>query len=150
MRSVLATIVAGSLLAGGITGAARADPAAAGVTGVVTLLTGDRVILTANGHRVEPGPGRNVRFDVQRRQGHLHVIPGDAKRLLAEGLLDERLFDITQLLTWRYGDADEPEIPLIIQSPAGKAATAIGAASGPSPSTRASSRSGRHRPGSRG
>ncbi|MFI6907819.1 S8 family serine peptidase [Nonomuraea sp. NPDC050394] len=137
MRSVLgtlATIVAGSLLAGGITGitgttgAARADPAAAGVTGAVTLLTGDRVILTANGYRVEPGPGRNVRFDVQRRQGHLHVIPGDAKRLVAEGLLDARLFDVTQLLTWRYGDADKPEIPLIIQSPEGKAATALGAA----------------------
>ncbi|MFD9946342.1 S8 family serine peptidase [Nonomuraea sp. NPDC059023] len=124
----LATIVAGSLLAGGVVGAARADPAASGVTGAVTLLTGDRVILTANGHRVEPGPGRNVRFDVQRRQGHLHVIPWDAKRLLAEGLLDARLFDVTQLLTWRYGDADKPEIPLIIQSPAGKAATALGAA----------------------
>ncbi|MEU5866897.1 S8 family serine peptidase [Nonomuraea sp. NPDC047529] len=91
----------------------------------MTLLTGDRVTVTANGYRIEPGPGRNHRFDVQRRQGHLHVIPEDAKRLLAQGLLDERLFDVTQLLTWRYGDAYKAEIPLIVQFAEGKAAPAL-------------------------
>ncbi|MEV0200074.1 hypothetical protein [Nonomuraea sp. NPDC050691] len=121
-------IVAGYLIAGGTTSAAQAAEPVSSVTGVsgsVTLLTGDRVTVTANGHRIEPGPGRKERFDVQRRQGHLHVIPEDAKRLLAQGLLDERLFDVTQLLTWRYGDAHKAEIPLIVQSAEGKAAQAL-------------------------
>ncbi|MEU4230089.1 S8 family serine peptidase [Nonomuraea sp. NPDC026600] len=117
-----------SVIAGGATSAAQAaEPVApvSGVSGSVTLLTGDRVTVTANGYRIEPGPGRKQRFDVQRRQGHLHVIPEDAKRLLAQGLLDERLFDVTQLLTWRYGDAYKAEIPLIVQSVEGKAAQAL-------------------------
>ncbi|WP_219539785.1 hypothetical protein, partial [Nonomuraea guangzhouensis] len=39
------------------------------------------------------------------RGGHLYVIPSDAKPLIAKGLLDRRLFDVTQLLQWGYGDA---------------------------------------------
>ncbi|WP_433519511.1 S8 family serine peptidase [Nonomuraea sp. CA-143628] len=127
-HGTLAMIVAGCLITGGTTSAAQAaEPVspATGVSGSVTLLTGDRVTVTANGYQIEPGPGRKERFDVQRRQGHLHVIPEDAKRLLAQGLLDERLFDVTQLLTWRYGDANKAEIPLIVQSAEGKSAQAL-------------------------
>ncbi|MFD1535701.1 S8 family serine peptidase [Nonomuraea guangzhouensis] len=127
-HGTLAMIVAGSLISGGATSAAQAaEPVrpVTGVSGSVTLLTGDRVTVAANGYRIEPGPGRKVRFDVQRRQGHLNIIPEDAKRLLAQGLLDERLFDVTQLLTWRYGDAEKAEIPLIVQSAEGKAAKAL-------------------------
>ncbi|GAA3714297.1 S8 family serine peptidase [Nonomuraea antimicrobica] len=120
-------MVVGSLVAGGATGVARAEPvplvpSAVGVTGSVTLLTGDRVTVTGGGYRIEPGQGREVRFEVQRRAGHLHVVPEDAERLLAEGLLDERLFDVTQLLDWKYGDGDRAEIPLIVQSAEGDAA----------------------------
>ncbi|MFB9630487.1 S8 family serine peptidase [Nonomuraea helvata] len=126
-NATLAMMVAGSLVAGGTASVAKAELVhpATGVSGSVTLLTGDRVTVTANGYRVEPGPGREVRFDVRRRQGHLHIIPEDAKRLLAEGLLDERLFDVTQLLSWKYGDADKAEIPLIVQSAEGNAAKAV-------------------------
>ncbi|WP_084517248.1 S8 family serine peptidase [Microtetraspora niveoalba] len=127
-HTTLAMIVAGSVIAGGTTSAAQAaEPVSPdiGVSGSVTLLTGDRVSVTANGYRIEPGPGRKDRFDVQRRQGHLHVIPEDAKRLLAQGLLDERLFDVTQLLTWRYGDAHKADIPLIVQSAEGKTAQTL-------------------------
>ncbi|GAA2214811.1 hypothetical protein GCM10009850_102770 [Nonomuraea monospora] len=102
-HATCAVTLAASVIAGGAASAAQAaEPVtpSAGVSGTVTLLTGDRVTVTANGHRIEPGPGRTDRFDVQRRQGHLHVIPQDAKRLLAKGLLDERLFDVTQLLSW--------------------------------------------------
>ncbi|GAA2362432.1 S8 family serine peptidase [Nonomuraea africana] len=48
--------------------------------------------------------------------GHLYVIPSDARPLVAQGVLDRRLFDVTQLLQWRYGDADTGDIPLITQS----------------------------------
>lgn len=35
------------------------------------------------------------------------------------------MFDVTQLLTWKYGDADKAEIPLIVQSAEGNAAKAL-------------------------
>ncbi|WP_329428144.1 S8 family serine peptidase [Streptosporangium sp. NBC_01495] len=82
----------------------------------MTLITGDRVVVTGNGYRVEPGPGRQVGFMKQVREGHLYVIPSDARALVTEGVLDRRLFDVTQLLEWRYGDASRTDIPLIIQS----------------------------------
>ncbi|MFG3437340.1 S8 family serine peptidase [Nonomuraea sp. NPDC047897] len=130
-HATCAVTLAASVIAGGAASAAQAAAPvtpSAGVSGTVTLLTGDRVTVTAKGHRIEPGPGRTDRFDVQRRQGRLHVIPQDAKRLLAKGLLDERLFDVTQLLSWGYGDADKAEIPLIVQSAEGKAVQALSGA----------------------
>ncbi|MGV9308872.1 S8 family serine peptidase [Nonomuraea sp. NPDC003727] len=90
--------------------------------GSVTLITGDRVVVTGHGHRVEPGAGREVSFTSQVRGGHLYVIPSDARPLIAEGVLDRRLFDVTQLLAWRYGDADTPDIPVISQTTGGQAA----------------------------
>ncbi|MGW4967967.1 S8 family serine peptidase [Nonomuraea sp. NPDC004186] len=81
----------------------------------VTLITGDRVTVTGQRYRVQPGPGREVSFTRQVREGHLYVIPSDALPLLAQDVLDRRLFDVTQLLQWRYGDADTPDIPIISQ-----------------------------------
>ncbi|WP_433348637.1 S8 family serine peptidase [Microtetraspora malaysiensis] len=83
----------------------------------MTLITGDRVVVAGKGYRVEPGPGRReVGFTSQVREEHLYVIPSDARPLIAQGVLDSRLFDVTQLLEWRYGDADRGDIPLITQS----------------------------------
>ncbi|MFE3452296.1 S8 family serine peptidase [Nonomuraea sp. NPDC059194] len=79
----------------------------------MTLITGDRVLVTGQGHRVEPGPGREVDYTSQVRGGHLYVIPSDAMPLVVEGTLDRRLFDVTQLLAWGYGDAATPDIPVI-------------------------------------
>jgi hypothetical protein len=62
---------------------------------------------------VQPGPGREVSFTRQVQGGHLYVIPSDALPLLAQDVLDRRLFDVTQLLQWRYGDADTPDMPVM-------------------------------------
>ncbi|MFD8533770.1 S8 family serine peptidase [Streptosporangium canum] len=112
-----------ALMAALLAGAAAATPtpssAAPTVTGTsssVTLITGDRVMVAGNGFRVVPGPGRQVDFTSQMRQGHLYVIPSDARALVAGGMLDRRLFDVTQLLAWRYDDARRSDIPLIAQS----------------------------------
>ncbi|WP_043620777.1 S8 family serine peptidase [Nonomuraea candida] len=86
----------------------------------MTLITGDRVLVTGRSHWVEPGPGREVSFTSRVRDGHLHVIPSDALPLIAQGALDPRLFDVTQLLEWHYGDADRPDIPVISQAEQGQ------------------------------
>ncbi|WP_433216680.1 S8 family serine peptidase [Microtetraspora malaysiensis] len=94
----------------------------------MTLITGDRVVVAGKGYRVDPGPGRrDVGFTSQVREEHLYVIPSDAQPLVTKGLLDRRLFDVTQLLEWRYGDADTPDIPLITQSGTGPAPALRGA-----------------------
>ncbi|MFC6017313.1 S8 family serine peptidase [Plantactinospora solaniradicis] len=77
----------------------------------VTLITGDRVTVTADQKTsVEPGPGRaEIQFLTRRIADRLHVIPTDALTLLRSGRLDERLFDVTALLEFGYdGRADLP------------------------------------------
>ena len=54
----------------------------------MTLITGDQVLVTGRGHQVRPGPGRNVDFTSQVREGHLYVFPSDAMPLIAQGMLD--------------------------------------------------------------
>ncbi|MEU9833178.1 S8 family serine peptidase [Streptosporangium sp. NPDC048047] len=123
-RPLLATVVAMTTIA---SAAPTPTPAPASQApsrrpNGVTLITGDRVVVTGRGHRVEPGPGReSVGFRSQVREGHLYVVPSDAQPLLTRGTLDRRLFDVTQLLEWRYGDADRADIPLITQSGTGQA-----------------------------
>ncbi|MEU4226803.1 S8 family serine peptidase [Nonomuraea sp. NPDC026600] len=112
-KSLLAALLAGTI--GATPTPALASPAPSQQANGVTLITGDRVVVTGQGHRVEPGPGRQVDFSSQVRRGHLYVIPSDAAPLVAQGVLDPRLFDVTQLLAWRYGDADTPDIPVIEQ-----------------------------------
>ncbi|HEX2133829.1 MAG TPA: S8 family peptidase, partial [Actinophytocola sp.] len=87
----------------------------------MTLLTGDVVTVT-NGPgggaqiNVEPGPGRDgVRFSTMRHDGQLSVLPSDVEALVVDGGLDPRLFNVTQLIEWGYGDAEASEIPLIVQ-----------------------------------
>ncbi|WP_307037230.1 S8 family peptidase [Streptomyces canus] len=66
----------------------------------ITLITGDRVSVTAKGQvvSVERAEGReHIPFQVRKADGHTLVIPGDAARLVAAGKLDQRLFDITEL-----------------------------------------------------
>ncbi|MBB4908799.1 S8 family peptidase [Actinophytocola algeriensis] len=91
------------------------------VSDTVTLLTGDVVTVT-NGPEgaaqinVEPGPGRDgVRFSTMRHDGQLSVLPSDVEALVVDGTLDPRLFNVTQLIEWGYGDAKASEIPLIVQ-----------------------------------
>ncbi|MEV0233375.1 S8 family serine peptidase [Nonomuraea sp. NPDC050786] len=114
-KSFLAALLAGTV---GVTPAPAPQAPAQHLNGV-TLITGDRVVVMGRGHRVEPGPGREVEFSSQVRGGHLYVIPSDAMPLIAQGVLDQRLFDVTQLLAWHYDDADTPDIPVISQGTTG-------------------------------
>jgi hypothetical protein len=86
----------------------------------VTLVTGDRVTLWADGGQltptIEPGEGREgVSFKVERRGESLYVIPLDALALVGRGELDLRLFDVASLQSAGYGDADRDDVPVILQ-----------------------------------
>ncbi|GAB1508809.1 S8 family serine peptidase [Actinophytocola sp. KF-1] len=94
---------------------------------IVTLLTGDRVVVGGRyGARVLPAAGReHVAFQVRRDVGgDTHVVPSDAVPLLARGKLDPRLFNVTALVRAGYDDASRGTLPLIVAGAAPKAAGA--------------------------
>lgn len=83
----------------------------------VTLVTGDQVMLDGAGKvtGVVRAEGREkVLFSVRVVAGHTQVVPGDAELLLAQGRLDARLFDVTQLVADGYDDARRGDVPLIV------------------------------------
>ncbi|MFI7276323.1 S8 family serine peptidase [Streptomyces sp. NPDC049879] len=106
--------VAAALTAGPAEGAGE-RPAAGGPSAFVTLVTGDRVATNGTSGPVQflPAEGREgIPFRVQRADGATYVIPSDAERLVAEGTLDRRLFDVTELSRAPYREADG--LPLIV------------------------------------
>ncbi|SOR80181.1 Subtilisin E precursor [Streptomyces chartreusis NRRL 3882] len=108
----------------------------------VTLVTGDRVLVGGDGRvsGVERAPGRGaVPFSIREVAGHTRVVPGDAELLLAQGKLDARLFDVTQLIKDGYDDAGRSDVPLIVTFK-GKKAPSM------SPFTEAGARMGRALP----
>jgi subtilisin family serine protease len=94
---------------GAATGAAAAPRS-------VTLLTGDRVFVRADGsYTIEPGPGRRgIGFRGHVVRGHQYVVPDDAAGPIAAGALDRRLFDVTGLLALEYDDAHRADLPVIV------------------------------------
>ncbi|MET9444014.1 S8 family serine peptidase [Streptomyces sp. NPDC006610] len=96
-------------LAAGLTSPASAEPeqrepragaASPAAHHRITLITGDRVTVDADGRVVglQRGEGRaHIPVQIRTYQGHTLVIPADAARLIAAGTLDRRLFDVTEL-----------------------------------------------------
>ncbi|MDQ1653849.1 MAG: hypothetical protein QOI35_3049 [Cryptosporangiaceae bacterium] len=123
-----------ALLAAVIPGSARAvsptapGPAVAHQTPVkkaggsqtITLVTGDKLKISADAPQsftVLPSSGRqNTRFLSRTVKDHLQVVPADAAELLQKGLLDPRLFDVTQLLADGFGDAKTSRLRLIVST----------------------------------
>ncbi|MEU0945310.1 S8 family serine peptidase [Streptomyces canus] len=108
----------------------------------VTLVTGDRVLVDGTGQvsGVERAQGRKgMPFSVRVVAGHTRVVPGDAELLLAEGKVDPRLFDVTQLVKDGYDDAGRSDLPLIVTFRGKKAPSTT-------PFTEAGARMGRQLP----
>ncbi|MET0493302.1 MAG: S8 family serine peptidase [Actinoplanes sp.] len=67
----------------------------------MSLLTGDRVLLTADGMGIRDivaAPGRqNIRFLRQRIGSDNFVVPADVVKLIAAGRVSQELFDVTKL-----------------------------------------------------
>ncbi|MEV0258785.1 S8 family serine peptidase [Streptomyces sp. NPDC050732] len=117
-------------LAAGMTSPAAAAPESAGQTvgaagtlgeaagkDRVTLITGDRAVLDAKGRVVglERAKGReHIPVQVRRSGGHTLLIPADARRLIADGTVDQRLFDVTELNKKRNRAAQKKALKVIV------------------------------------
>jgi len=117
-------------------GASAGQPAAApGSTTLVTLITGDRVVVSGDQLetvRIQAAPGRErVSFVIQRvpvgrgKAPHLFVVPADAAPLVQSGKVDRRLFDVSLLIESRYDDAHRDSLPFIVTYPRTTAARAL-------------------------
>ncbi|MFY1695738.1 MULTISPECIES: S8 family serine peptidase [unclassified Solwaraspora] len=143
--ATLAAVLATSLI--GVGGAAPAaarpsSPAAAGAASpaavdlgatTVTLITGDRITVTDRGAAVAPAPGRrHLRFHTYQLADGRYVVPTDAQPLIRAGVLDRRLFNVTNLITYGYHDAATDRLPLLVEyaGPATAARRATGALAG--------------------
>ncbi|MGW0877945.1 S8 family peptidase, partial [Streptomyces sp. NPDC002740] len=102
--------------AAGVPGAA-APGAAAPATHWITLITGDRVGVSAAGEpvRIVPGEGREkIPVRIERTEEHTLVLPLDARPLLDRGQVDERLFDIGELDATAYRERHTAGTGLIV------------------------------------
>ncbi|MEV3869674.1 S8 family peptidase [Streptomyces sp. NPDC049906] len=84
----------------GPSAAAKRLAEGAGTVRTVTLITGDRVRVDARGRvgGIQRADGReDMPFFTQVHDGRTYVVPRDARRLIADGTLDRRLFDVTEL-----------------------------------------------------
>ncbi|WP_030667836.1 S8 family peptidase [Streptomyces sp. NRRL B-1347] len=92
---------AGPALSAGAEGVGGAgNGAGAGPAQRLTLVTGDRVDVDAAGRVTgfRPAEGRErIPVHTQTVGGRTLVLPYDARRLVAEGRVDRRLFDVTEL-----------------------------------------------------
>ena len=110
------------------TTATTVTPAAASsgqrVTSAVTLLTGDVVRFSQGGSapvtvNTVPAPGREqVTFAVRVVKTSVGedviVVPSDALALLASGLVDEHLFNVSELVRQGFDDATSQTLPIIV------------------------------------
>jgi subtilisin family serine protease len=120
-------VLSGAVVLALTTPASGAMPSAVGGNGgpgrapgeTMTLITGDRVTVVDASRGVVgvlPGPGRErVSFLTRRIKGHTFVLPTDVLSLVGRGRLDRRLFDVTALAEFGYGDASRTDVPLIVQ-----------------------------------
>ncbi|WP_327633243.1 S8 family peptidase [Kribbella sp. NBC_00482] len=98
--------------------AATQNTATRGKDRVVTLITGDRVVLRGGDRdqvSIERATGREqVTFESRRTGTHWTVIPSDVREAVRTGQLDKRLFDLDLLFRDGYDDAARGDIPLIM------------------------------------
>ncbi|GHB34405.1 peptidase [Streptomyces viridiviolaceus] len=94
-------------------------PTATAAARTVTLVTGDRVTVTDLGGgkktvTVERPRGATGAVRTQAANGGISVVPDEALPYLRDGSLDERLFDVGELLRQGLADAETGELPLIV------------------------------------
>ncbi|MBB4980612.1 S8 family peptidase [Streptomyces nymphaeiformis] len=89
-----------------------------GGTERIPLVTGDHVVVNAKGRMVgfEAAKGReHIPVQVERTGDHTLVVPADARRLIATGRLDQRLFDLDVLTDPRLRRSQRAGLKLIVR-----------------------------------
>ncbi|MEU3784706.1 S8 family peptidase [Streptomyces sp900129855] len=116
---------------GGTSPAAPSPPglgkADAPVSHWITLITGDRVGVSAAGQpvRIVPGKGReHISVRIERTKDHTLVLPLDAQPLIDKGQVDERLFDLKELNAAAYRKHHKSGTGLIVSYRDGVAGSA--------------------------
>lgn len=107
------------------TAAAPDDTPRPGGTERIPLVTGDRVVVDAEGDMVgfESAEGRErIPVEVRRTGDHTLVVPADARRLIESGRLDQRLFDLDVLTDPRLRKSHRAGLKLIVQYEGGAGA----------------------------
>ncbi|WP_435188286.1 S8 family peptidase [Streptomyces sp. bgisy126] len=99
----------------------------------IPLVTGDRVVVAADGRMVgfESAEGReHIPVQIRRTGDHTLVVPADAQGLIATGRLDQRLFDLDVLTDPRLRESHGDGLKLIVRygGGAGAARTEVRAA----------------------
>ncbi|MEW2503877.1 S8 family serine peptidase [Amycolatopsis sp. NPDC047767] len=119
LASSLSTI----LVAGPASAAAgRSSGPTAPSTHTVTLVTGDVVTVNTTGDAGDSGGTISVKGPdggpsdarILESAGDVYVYPSSAMSYLAKGILDRRLFDVTDLIAAGYDDAHRADLPLIV------------------------------------
>ncbi|MGW3285570.1 S8 family serine peptidase [Streptomyces sp. NPDC001002] len=92
---------------------------AAGAARTVTLVTGDKVTVTDLGSgrktvTVERPRGATGAVRTQMADGEITVVPDEALPYLRAGTLDQRLFDVSELIRQGLTDRQTSELPLIV------------------------------------
>ncbi|WP_330278844.1 S8 family serine peptidase [Streptomyces sp. NBC_00056] len=93
--------------------------AAGGKQTTVTLVTGDKVVVTTDrsGHSsaavLPREDGTQPMVQTYQMGKDLYVYPEDASEAIAEGKVDEQLFNVTGLIRQGYDDAHTDTLPLI-------------------------------------
>ncbi|MFI6483548.1 S8 family serine peptidase [Nonomuraea sp. NPDC050663] len=93
----------------------------------VTLITGDKVTLTATGtgqYTIDRlgaprADGRTASLFVRTGPDGVYVLPDDAFPAIQSGLLDRELFNVSYLAENGYTDAETRQLPVIVQYPEG-------------------------------
>ncbi len=114
---VAGAVTAGVALLPPLAGAADAGGAPPGTASTVTLVTGDEVLLDGEGGFVgmRRAEGRGtVPFSVRETSDGLLVVPLDAAPLIRQGVLDARLFDVTELSRPAYDRLADGGTPVIV------------------------------------
>lgn len=96
-----------------------AAAAAKSTTATVTLVTGDRVLVTTDTHgnrtatALPAADGSTPLLQTRQSGKDLYVYPDSAAEALAAGRVDEELFNVTGLIRQGYDDAHSATLPLI-------------------------------------
>ncbi|MGY0232846.1 S8 family serine peptidase [Longispora urticae] len=137
LAAALALGITAATLSASVPAAAAATPPPAPKTGsMVTLITGDRAVVGADGSAyLVPADRADGGYTTRTVGRNVYLVPDRAADLVRAGRLDQELFNVTGLVAQGYDDAHRRTTPLIVTggtlargaAPAGRALPSVGA-----------------------